>query len=137
MPKTSSVMTRDVQTLNPTDTLQQAAKLMESLDVGSLPVCDGGRVVGMLTDRDITVRATALGLAASTTVEAVMSNDVVCCQEDDDIEQLQQVMSESQVRRVPILGRDDNLVGIVSLGDLALRQSADIDDVVREVSTPS
>ena len=91
----------------------------------------------MLTDRDITVRATALGLAASTTVEAVMSNDVVCCQEDDDIEQLQQVMSESQVRRVPILGRDDNLVGIVSLGDLALRQSADIDDVVREVSTPS
>lgn len=137
MPKTSSVMTRDVQTLNPTDTLQQAAKLMESLDVGSLPVCDAGRVVGMLTDRDITVRATALGLAASTTVEAVMSNDVVCCQEDDDIEQLQQVMSESQVRRVPILGRDDNLVGIVSLGDLALRQSADIDDVVREVSTPS
>ena len=137
MPKTSSVMTRDVQTLHPTDTLQQAAKLMESLDVGSLPVCDGGRVVGMLTDRDITVRATALGLAASTTVEAVMSNDVVCCQEDDDIEQLQQVMSESQVRRVPILGRDDNLVGIVSLGDLALRQSADIDDVVREVSTPS
>ena len=137
MPKTSSVMTRDVQTLIPTDTLQQAAKLMESLDVGSLPVCDAGRVVGMLTDRDITVRATALGLAASTTVEAVMSNDVVCCQEDDDIEQLQQVMSESQVRRVPILGRDDNLVGIVSLGDLALRQSADIDDVVREVSTPS
>ena len=137
MPKTSSVMTRDVQTLNPTDTLQQAAKLMESLDVGSLPVCDAGRVVGMLTDRDITVRATARGLAASTTVEAVMSTDVVCCQEDDDIEQLQQMMSESQVRRVPILGRDDNLVGIVSLGDLALRQSADIDDVVREVSTPS
>lgn len=137
MPKISSVMTRDVQTLHPTDTLQQAAKLMESLDVGSLPVCDEGRVVGMLTDRDITVRATALGLAASTTVEAVMSNDVVCCQEDDDIEQLQQMMSESQVRRVPILGRDDNLVGIVSLGDLALRQSADIDDVVREVSTPS
>ena len=81
--------------------------------------------------------ATAQGLAASTAVEQVMSTDVVCCQEDDDIEQLQQTMCESQVRRVPIIGRDDSLVGIVSLGDLALRQSADIDAVVREVSTPA
>ena len=94
MPKTQSVMTRDVQTLHPKDTLQHAAQLMERLDV-------------------------------------------VCCQEDDDIEQLQQTMCESQVRRVPIIGRDDKLVGIVSLGDLALRQNSDIEDVVREVSTPS
>ncbi len=137
MPKTQSVMTRDVQTLSPKDTLQHAAQLMERLDVGALPVCDAGRVVGMLTDRDITVRATAQGLASGTAVDQVMSTDVVCCQEDDDIEQLQQTMCESQVRRVPIIGRDDNLVGIVSLGDLALRQSADIDDVVREVSTPA
>ena len=137
MPKTQSLMTRDVQTLNPKDTLQTAAQLMERLDVGALPVCDEGRVVGMLTDRDITVRATAHGLAADTAVDQVMTNDVVCCQEDDDIELLQQTMCESQVRRVPILGRDDTLVGIVSLGDLALRQSADIDDVVREVSTPA
>ena len=137
MPKTHSVMTRDVQTLHPKDTLQFAAQLMERLDVGALPVCDVGRVVGMITDRDITVRATAQGLAAGTAVEQVMSTDVVCCQEDDDIEQLQQTMCESQVRRVPIIGRDDSLVGIVSLGDLALRQSADIDAVVREVSTPA
>ena len=137
MPKTHSVMTRDVQTLHPKDTLQFAAQLMERLDVGALPVCDVGRVVGMLTDRDITVRATALGLAAGTAVDQVMSTDVVCCQEDDDIEQLQQTMCESQVRRVPIIGRDDSLVGIVSLGDLALRQSSDIDAVVREVSTPA
>ncbi len=137
MPKTHSVMTRDVQTLHPKDTLQHAAQLMERLDVGALPVCDVGRVVGMLTDRDITVRATALGLAAGTAVDQVMTADVVCCQEDDDIEQLQQTMCESQVRRVPIIGRDDNLVGIVSLGDLALRQNSDIEDVVREVSTPS
>ena len=137
MPKTHSVMTRDVQTLHPKDTLQFAAQLMERLDVGALPVCDVGRVVGMITDRDITVRATALGLAAGTAVDQVMSTDVVCCQEDDDIEQLQQTMCESQVRRVPIIGRDDSLVGIVSLGDLALRQSADIDAVVREVSTPA
>ena len=137
MPKTHSVMTRDVQTLHPKDTLQFAAQLMERLDVGALPVCDVGRVVGMITDRDITVRATAQGLTASTAVEQVMSTDVVCCQEDDDIEQLQQTMCESQVRRVPIIGRDDSLVGIVSLGDLALRQSADIDAVVREVSTPA
>ena len=137
MPKTHSVMTRDVQTLHPKDTLQFAAQLMERLDVGALPVCDVGRVVGMITDRDITVRATALGLAAGTAVDQVMSTDVVCCQEDDDIEQLQQTMCESQVRRVPIIGRDDSLVGIVSLGDLALRQSSDIDAVVREVSTPA
>ena len=137
MPKTQSVMTRDVQTLHPKDTLQHAAQLMERLDVGALPVCDVGRVVGMLTDRDITVRATALGLAAGTAVDQVMTADVVCCQEDDDIEQLQQTMCESQVRRVPIIGRDDKLVGIVSLGDLALRQNSDIEDVVREVSTPS
>ena len=137
MPKTHSVMTRDVQTLHPKDTLQLAAQLMDRLDVGALPVCDVGRVVGMITDRDITVRATALGLAAGTAVDQVMSTDVVCCQEDDDIEQLQQTMCESQVRRVPIIGRDDSLVGIVSLGDLALRQSADIDAVVREVSTPA
>ena len=137
MPKTQSVMTRDVQTLHPKDTLQHAAQLMERLDVGALPVCDVGRVVGMLTDRDITVRATALGLAAGTAVDQVMTADVVCCQEGDDIEQLQQTMCESQVRRVPIIGRDDKLVGIVSLGDLALRQNSDIEDVVREVSTPS
>ena len=137
MPKTQSVMTREVQTLHPKDSLQHAAQLMEQLDVGALPVCDAGRVVGMLTDRDITVRATAQGLATGTAVDQVMSTDVVCCQEDDDIEQLQQTMCESQVRRVPIIGRDDNLVGIVSLGDLALRQSADIDEVVREVSTPA
>ena len=137
MPKTQSLMTRDVQTVHPKDTLQHAAQLMERLDIGALPVCDDGRVVGMVTDRDITVRATAKGLAASTAVDQVMSTDVVCCQEDDDVEQLQQTMCESQVRRVPIVGRDDNLVGIVSLGDLALRQSAAIDDVVREVSSPA
>ena len=137
MPKTHSVMTRDVQTLHPKDTLQHAAQLMDQLDVGALPVCDLGRVVGMITDRDITVRATAQGLAAATPVDQVMSADVVCCQEDDDIDTLQQAMCDSQVRRVPIVDSDENLVGIVSLGDLALRQSADIDDVVREVSTPA
>ena len=137
MPRTDSVMTREVQTLHPKDTVQHAVQMMERLDVGALPVCDAGRVVGMLTDRDITVRATALGLAAGTAVEQVMSTNVVCCQEDDDIEQLQQTLCESQVRRVPIIGGDEQLVGIVSLGDLALRQSSDIDDVVREVSTPA
>src|SRR4051795_11987157 len=114
------IMTRDPGVVSPGDTLEQAANIMDVLDVGPVPVCDGKRVVGMLTDRDITVRATAAGCDPKTTlVGDTMSQDVICCYEDQDVGEAARVMKEKQVRRLLVLSRAGELAGIVSLGDLA------------------
>ena len=116
------VMTKDVQVLTPTTTVQQAAWRMLELDVGALPVCRGDELLGMITDRDITIRSVAHGQdPRSTSIEDVMSPRVVWCYDDADIEQVAQKMREEQVRRIPVVDRDKHLVGIVSLGDLASR----------------
>src|SRR5687768_819517 len=115
------VMTRDVEVIQPDATLQQAAEKMEELDVGPLPVCDGNRLVGMLTDRDITVRATSMGQDPNATrVRDVMTRDVVYCFEDQDVREAARVMEAKQIRRLVVLDQDKRLVGIVSLGDLAV-----------------
>jgi CBS domain-containing protein len=94
---------------------------MSRLEVGPLPVCDGAQLVGMLTDRDITIRATATGRDPNTTrVHEVMTPEVVYCFEDQDVEIAAQMMEMRQIRRVPVLNRGKRLVGIVSLGDLAV-----------------
>ncbi len=117
----SEVMTRNVECTRPDATLQEAAERMKKLDVGPLPVCDHDRLVGMLTDRDITVRATAEGWDPSAaSVRDVMTPDVFWCYEDQDIGDAAQLMKDQQIRRLAVLNRERRLVGIVSLGDLAV-----------------
>ena len=113
------VMTRDVEVIGSNAPLQEAATKMKELDVGLIPVCDGEELNGTLTDRDITVRATAEGLHPSKTkVSEIMSREIVYCFEDQEIGEAMSVMEARQIRRLPILSREKRLVGIVSLGDL-------------------
>jgi CBS domain-containing protein len=133
------VMTRDVQVIGPDATLQEAAGQMKSLDVGPLPVCDGRRLVGMVTDRDVTVRAIAEGQdPKATRVSDVMTPDIIYCFEDQDVQEAARIMEQQQIRRLVVLDRSKNLVGIVSLGDLAL-EGADEDltaETLERVSEP-
>jgi CBS domain-containing protein len=118
MMKVSEAMTRDVSIASPDDTLQQAASRMAELDAGVLPVGADDKLVGMLTDRDITVRAIAKGKGPDTKVRDVMSEDVKYCFEDEELAAVSANMGDIQVRRLPVLNRDKRLVGIVSLGDI-------------------
>ncbi len=113
------MMSGDVRIARPQDTIAQAAGLMTRHDVGSLPVGDGDRLVGFLTDRDIVVRAVAGGLGPDTPVREVMSTEVKYCFDDEDIDDVARNMAQQQVRRLPVLDRDKRLVGIVSLGNFA------------------
>lgn len=121
------VMTRDVQCIRPHASLVEAARHMKKLDIGSLPVCgDGDRLVGMLTDRDIVIRAVADNRDLNETkVQDVMTAEVKFCTEDQPVEHAAHLMSECQIRRLIVLNRDRRLVGIVSLGDLALETADD------------
>ena len=117
--KVSEVMTRDVQTIRPDEPVQQAASFMLSSDSGSIPVTDGDRLLGMITDRDIAVRGIAKGYGPDTPVRDLMSGDVVCVREDEDVEDAATKMSQAQVRRLPVIDQEQRLCGIVSLGDLS------------------
>jgi CBS domain-containing protein len=117
--KVSEVLTRDVQTIQPDQTAQQAANFMLSADAGSIPVTEGDRLIGMITDRDIAVRGVAKGHGPDTPVRELMTNDIVCVRIDEDCEEAASRMSEAQVRRLPVLDDQDRLCGIVSLGDLS------------------
>src|SRR5215208_2188292 len=108
----SQILTRDVETIPPTATVREAAQRMRSRDVGSLPVCDGTRLLGMITDRDITVRAIADGRdPANTPVQDAMTPDVVYAFEDDDLNKVARLMQDNQIRRLPVVSRDKKLVG--------------------------
>jgi CBS domain-containing protein len=133
------VMTRDVQTISPQETVQRAAQLMDELNVGSIPVCDGQKLVGMITDRDITVRSTAAGQPPdSTRVADVMSTDVRTCSADQTVDEVLGQMGDVQIRRVPVIDQQSHqMVGIVSLGDMATKHSAGIEDALDEISYPS
>jgi CBS domain-containing protein len=135
----ADVMTRNVRTIAPQETVQRAAELMDELNVGSLPVCDGERLVGMITDRDITVRATSVGESPNDArVEEVMSEQVRWCFDDQPVDEVMQQMSDIQIRRVPVVHHDTlKLVGIVSLGDVATKHSAEVDRTLENISTPS
>jgi CBS domain-containing protein len=138
MPTVSEVMTRDVEVIAPQETLQRAAQLMDELNVGALPVCEGNRLLGMITDRDITVRAVAAGsVPAETRVSEVMSEGVRWVREDDSTDAVTKSMGGMQVRRVPVLNSYDELVGIVSLGDLSTQRIDEADTALREISQPS
>jgi CBS domain-containing protein len=117
--KVSEAMTRDVSLATPGQTICDAARMMADCDAGSLPVSENDRLVGVITDRDIAIRAVAEHKSPDTTVAEVMSREVLYVYDDEDIEQVAQNMREQQVRRMPVVNRDKRLVGIVSLGDLA------------------
>jgi CBS domain-containing protein len=134
------VMTKGVEVVRPDETLQNAAQKMKSIDVGPLPVCDGDRLVGMITDRDIIVRATAEGRDPKTTpVKEAMTPGIVYVYEDQDIEEAASLMKERQIRRLVVLDRNKKLVGILSLGDIAADNRDDklSGDVLERVSEPS
>jgi CBS domain-containing protein len=117
------VMSKDVKIVSPTDTIDKAANLMRQIDCGALPVGENDRLVGIVTDRDITLRAVAKGKApVQTTVRDVMSPEIKYVFEDETTEAAAQNMSRLQVRRLPVLNRQKRLVGIVALGDLAVKQ---------------
>lgn len=138
MPTVSEIMSTDVQVIGPQETLRSAARLMQELDVGALPVCDGERLLGMLTDRDITVRGVAEGLKPDEScVGDVMSAEVLYATEDQSAEDALQMMGQQQVRRLPVVDNERHLVGVVSLGDFALRQDGHIDEAVRDISQPT
>lgn len=122
--KISDAMTPDVQLMKPSQSIQEAARIMADIDAGVLPVADGDRLVGVVTDRDIAIRAIAKGLGPDTKVGDVMSREVLYCFEDDEIENVAQNMSEIKVRRLPVLNRSKRLVGIVSVGDIAIVEGA-------------
>jgi CBS domain-containing protein len=132
----SEVMTRDVQVATPGQSIRDAAQLMARIDAGTLPVGDDSRLVGMLTDRDIAVRAVARGLGPDTPVRDIMSTEVKYCFDDQSVDEVARNMADIQVRRLPVVNRDKRLVGILSLGDLAVRSNASTDDALRGVSTP-
>ena len=115
----SEVMTTEVETVSPDQTAREAASFMLRADAGSIPVCQGDKVVGMITDRDIAVRGVAEGRGPDTLVRDLMSDGIICARADDDVDSVAQRMSQEQVRRLPVLDEDEKLVGIVSLGDLA------------------
>ena len=118
--KISECMTRDVRVAQSDQPIRTAAEFMLAEDTGSIPVCEGDRLVGIVTDRDLAVRALAQGRGPETPVRDVMTDDLVCCFEDEDVATAAQRMSESKVRRIPVVTRDgEKLVGIVSLGDIS------------------
>ena len=138
MTRVADIMSTTLQVVRAQDTLQHAARYMKQLNVGSLPVCEGTQLLGIVTDRDITVRGTAQGLnPAEARVSDVMTRGVETCAADDDAETALQVMGRAQVRRLPVVDAKRNLVGLVSLGDLSTHQARGTDEALREISTPS
>ena len=136
------VMTRDVETIAPDASLQQAAEAMEAMGVGSLPVCDGRRLVGTLTDRDIVIRGVATGRSpVEMVVRECMTEDISYAFEEEDSEEVLARMRTLQIRRLAVLDREKNLVGIVSLGDIATEpraaDSKEVGEAIAEISEPS
>ena len=137
--KVKDIMSTQVESVRPDASIQEAAQKMRSLDVGALPVLDGQDLKGMVTDRDITIRATAEGRdPKTTTVREVLSPELVSISEDQALEDAARLMQEQQVRRLPVLSGDQRLVGIVALADVAVEGGKkEVTRTVQEVSKPS
>jgi CBS domain-containing protein len=132
--KVKDAMTSDVHLTNPNETVQQAASLMASLDAGVLPVGENDRLVGMITDRDIAVKGVARGMGPDTKIREIMTPDVKYCFADQDLKDVTQNMSDLQVRRLPVLDHDKRLVGIISLGDIAVMKNSKANGTGRALS---
>lgn len=140
MKTVADVMTRDVRRLTPEDSPLQAAKAMQELNVGAIPVCEGDRLVGMVTDRDIVLRCVSREAdPKSCKLSDIMSGHVRTVRESDDVQEVLSEMSSAQVRRMPVVDQQDRLVGIISLGDIAIEhpeQSAQVGESLKDISTP-
>ena len=136
--RVSEAMTHDVRLANPTQTIREAASLMAQLDIGALPVEEDDRLIGMITDRDIAVRAVGQGRGPVTPIRDVMSPQVKYCFEDQSVDEVTRNMGDMRVRRLPVVNRDKRLVGILSLGDLAIDASAqdEAGEALRGISRP-
>jgi CBS domain-containing protein len=117
--KVSECMSRDVKTISPVKSIQEAAKTMRDIEAGFLPVGENDRLIGVITDRDIAVRAIAEGKGPETAIRDIMSEELIYCFDDEDISEVSDKMADQQIRRLPVINRDKRLVGIVSLGDIA------------------
>jgi CBS domain-containing protein len=137
--KLSEIMTRDVEVMQPDDSLQSAAKKMRDRNIGFLPVCDGETLIGVLSDRDITIRALAEGMDVSIMLgRDLMTTPAISVFDDQEVEEAAKIMEENQIRRLVVVGREEKrLVGVISLGDLARNQTADLSgQVLQKVSEP-
>ncbi len=135
--KVSEVMSRDVQTVGPDQPVQEAASFMLSANAGSIPVTEGGKLLGMITDRDIAVRGVAKGFGPETSVRELMTDDIVSARIDDNVADVAERMSSAQVRRLPVIDEQQQLCGIVSLGDLSRQTDGESATVALEgVSQP-
>jgi len=136
--KLREIMSDNVEVIHPDDTLQTAAEKMRDRDIGFLPVCDGDRLIGVLTDRDLITRALADGLES----KAILGRDLVTspaiyCFDDQSVEEAAKLMHDNQIRRLVVLSRDKQMVGVISLGDLAMTASDKLTgDVLQSVSEP-
>ncbi|HET7886767.1 MAG TPA: CBS domain-containing protein [Bradyrhizobium sp.] len=135
--KVCDAMTIEVQLCTPEDTLRDAAEAMMALDVGLLPITDNERLVGMITDRDIVVRGVAMGRGPDALVRDIMTNDVKYCFDDQELDEVTRNMGELRVRRLPVVNRDKQLVGIIALGDIVRSAPGDgTVNALRRISQP-
>ena len=139
MTRVAEIMTRGVRAMRPSDSVVLAAQAMDELNVGVVPVCDGERLVGMVTDRDITIRAVAQGKAdEGVTLSSVMSSELSWCYEDQSVDEVMRDMSQRQIRRLPVVDRDKHLVGMVSLGDIAAKSGGpQVSQSLADISEPA
>jgi CBS domain-containing protein len=135
--RVSEAMTREVRVATPGQSIRDVAKMMDEINAGAMPVGENDRLVGMITDRDIAVRAVALGKGPDTPVREVMSTEqVLYCYEDEEIDHVAKNMAENQVRRLPVVNREKRLVGIVALGDVAREEQRAGGKALKGVSKP-
>ena len=135
--RVSEAMTREVRVASPGQSIREVARIMAEIDAGAMPVGDNDRLVGMITDRDIAIRAVAQGKGPDTPVRDVMSTEqVLYCYEDEELDHVAKNMSEQQVRRLPVVNREKRLVGIVSLGNLAQKEGRAANKAVKGVTKP-
>jgi CBS domain-containing protein len=139
MTTVNEVMTRHVRTLAPGATVADAAKAMRELNVGVIPVCEGDKLLGMVTDRDIVLRAVAQGLDGGTPLSTVMSTDIRTARETDDLDTVLADMASRQIRRLPVLDASQRLAGIISIGDIAVKgqDEEDVGQSLADISSPA
>ncbi len=139
MTTVTDVMTRNVRTMAPGNTVADAAKAMRELDVGVIPVCEGDKLLGMVTDRDIVLRAVAEGLNGGTPLSTVMSTDIHTARETDDLDTVLADMASRQIRRLPVLDGSQRLAGIISIGDIAVKgqDEEDVGQSLADISSPA
>ncbi len=134
--KVSECMSSGVELCSPDDDIRSVARMMREIDAGCMPVGENDRLVGMITDRDIAIRAVADGMGPETKVRQVMSSKPRWCYEDEEIDEVSEAMAEFKIRRLPVLNRQKRLVGMISLGDVSLADGMSSGRALHDISEP-